>query len=418
MKKFLLLFTVFSFTPFLFSQDVTPTNKEICPKCEANKCVFKDDSAKKYCEVDSEDANCFKEGFAAVKIGSKWGYINIKGEVVVKPEFEGADDFNEGFAVIKIGNKHGYINSSGQVIINPQYDTAKAFHENYARVSINDKYGFIDKTGNIKIKLIYDLAYNFNEGMAAVSTWDDDKIKWSFINKQGLQVIKQKYDGVQAFHEGLAAVKIIDKWGFIDKTGKLIIEPLFDENSVIHTSTSGGMFVGDDGLLFYNGKASGELNGETVSINNKGEIIGVGSDTNDPFVNSILIASTYLQQAQKYVIDNKSIKAEKNRNLALKTLSKVAVFGKIIDSEKICPFTHEMDSVWGWHFFTLSLDEKRKVLFWFSKEKGMLINNPQYFTSKKVFEQIENMKDGEEVNVVIKIVKNIYGKPFEINNEQ
>jgi len=46
----------------------------------------------------------------------------------------------------------------------------------------------------------------------------------------------------------------------------------------------------------------------------------------------------------------------------------------------------------------------------------MLINNPQYFTSKKVFEQIENMKDGEEVNAKIRIVKNKYGKPVEVND--
>lgn len=407
MKNALLFLTVFGLTTFLFSQNITPTNKEICPKCESNKCVFKDDTEKKYCEVDSEEANCFKEGFAAVKIGSKWGYINIKGEVVIKPEFDEAEDFNESIARIRKGKKYGYINSSGQLIINPQYDTADSFHENYAQVCVEDKCSFIDKTGKITIKLNYGLVFNFSEGLAAVSSWEDNHRKWGYINKQGLQVIKQKYDGVQSFHEGLAAVKIIDKWGFIDKTGKIVIEPLFDNSSLYEL---------DGELIFNNGKVSGELNGDTVTMNNKGDIIGVGSDTNDPFVNSILIASTYLNQAQLFIIANKSIKAEKNRNLALKILSKEAVFGKIIDSEKICPFTHEVDSVWGSHFFTLSLDEKRKVLFWFATEKGILINNPQYFTSKKVFEQIENMRDGEEVHAVIKIVKNIYGKPVEINN--
>ncbi len=452
MKRIFVLTIIFSLSASLFSQNIENDNKEVCPSCELNKCIFKDNSERKYCEVECEKANCFSEGFASVKINNKWGYINIKGEVVIKPEFDGANDFSQGFASINIGGttdktgslvggqwgyinkmgnviikpqfdeaekynegfalirkekKYGYINSTGQLIINPQYDSADAFHENYAQVCVKGKCGFIDKTGNIKIKLSYDLVYNFSEGLAGVTSTYENKFKWGFINKQGLQVIKQKYDGVQSFHEGLAGVKIIDKWGFIDKTGQLVIEPLFDDSSLYQV---------DDNMIFNDGKVSGELNGENVTINNKGEIVGVGSDTNDPFVNSILIASTYLNQAQSFVIANKSIKAGKNRNLALKILSKEATFGKIIDSEKIGLFTHEVDSVWGWHFFTLSLDEKRKVLFWFSTEKGMLINNPQYFTSKKVFEQIENMKDGEEVHAKIRIVKNKYGKPVEVND--
>ncbi|ANH83126.1 hypothetical protein A8C56_20995 [Niabella ginsenosidivorans] len=42
----------------------------------------------------------FHEGLIAVKIGDLWGYINAKGRVVIRPQFQSAGDFHEGFAVV------------------------------------------------------------------------------------------------------------------------------------------------------------------------------------------------------------------------------------------------------------------------------------------------------------------------------
>ncbi|MGV8135184.1 MAG: WG repeat-containing protein [Mangrovibacterium sp.] len=42
----------------------------------------------------------FHDGVAAVNVAGKWGYINSKGEEIVKPEYDLACDFNEGAGVI------------------------------------------------------------------------------------------------------------------------------------------------------------------------------------------------------------------------------------------------------------------------------------------------------------------------------
>jgi len=54
----------------------------------------------------------------------KWGYIDVRGEVVIKPQFRMAFEFSEGLAPVVIGTKFGYVNERGVVVINPQYDEA------------------------------------------------------------------------------------------------------------------------------------------------------------------------------------------------------------------------------------------------------------------------------------------------------
>ena len=55
-----------------------------------------------------DEAQSFSEGLAAVKKGSKWGYIDTKGEVVIPFEYDVAYVFNEGLAVVgKLSKAHG-----------------------------------------------------------------------------------------------------------------------------------------------------------------------------------------------------------------------------------------------------------------------------------------------------------------------
>lgn len=57
-----------------------------------------------------EDARTFSEGLAAVKRGSKWGYINKSGEVVIDFQYDCAYSFSEGKALIeKHVKEDGYV---------------------------------------------------------------------------------------------------------------------------------------------------------------------------------------------------------------------------------------------------------------------------------------------------------------------
>ncbi len=50
---------------------------------------------------------------------SRYGFIDLKGKVVIEPQWEGADDFDGGFATVKQNDKWGWIDKTG-LHINPQ----------------------------------------------------------------------------------------------------------------------------------------------------------------------------------------------------------------------------------------------------------------------------------------------------------
>jgi len=93
----------------------------------------------------------FSGGMAPAEGGDrmypKWGYINTKGDFVIKPAFKAADAFSEDLARVMMDDKFGYINQSGQIVIPPQFSPAGAFHEGKARVVYLAQFGFVDKSG-------------------------------------------------------------------------------------------------------------------------------------------------------------------------------------------------------------------------------------------------------------------------------
>ena len=226
-----------------------------------------------------DDTKMFSDGLAAIKISDKWGYINPGGEVVIKPQFsyagifsrpdgkvparegfafvrtgvfeggfinregkffDNVGDFSEGLARVKIGRKWGYINLEGKIVIEPQFDRAEDFWKGkggLARVRIDNKRGFIYPVGMAPIPVNYKQGFinregkffdnvgTFSEGLRCVKIGD----KWGYINQVGKIVIEPQFDRAEDFSEGLAAIKISDKWGYINHKGEIVIKPQFDD---------------------------------------------------------------------------------------------------------------------------------------------------------------------------------------------
>jgi hypothetical protein len=170
-------------------------------------------------------AEPFREGLAAVSLdGERFGYINLRGEMVIEPQYPQAESFSEGLAPVQLGDRYGFIDRTGQFIIEPQYDAAEPFSDGRAQISLEEKVGYINHRGDIVIEPIFDYGSHFAEGRALVSLEGKPLYIDEFGNPQiELATLTSGSD----FSEGLAAVVLGDQYGYIDLQGDVVIAPQF-----------------------------------------------------------------------------------------------------------------------------------------------------------------------------------------------
>lgn len=192
------------------------------------------------------------EGMTAAKQGEQWGYLDAKGNWVIKPTYTMAGPFSEGLASVSLdGEKFGYIDKTGKIVIEAKFGYADQFSEGKAAVSVDGRTGFIDKKGAYVITPAFDYADDFNGGLAPVQTENEGTYTYGVINEKGSYVLKSEltqfplieegliYSGnkvfdktgkvvlavqgtINPFRDGLALVLLDDHASYVDRTGKVI----------------------------------------------------------------------------------------------------------------------------------------------------------------------------------------------------
>jgi WG repeat protein len=164
-------------------------------------------------KYDFDAARAFSDGLAAVKVGGKWGYIDTKGTLVIKPRFDEISGtsrgvFFEGLAVVDIAqDKYVYIDHAGAVAIPGPFAFGTGFHDGLAAVRDASGWKYIDKTGKVILQLAreFTMAQEFHEGLAVVATK-----KRGYIDKTGKLVIPAILETSHPFEGGHAEVSILD----------------------------------------------------------------------------------------------------------------------------------------------------------------------------------------------------------------
>lgn len=208
------------------------------------------------------------EGLLAIcdSVTHKFGFVNERGNWVIKPQFYKVSDFSDGLAAVwenadfhvDTGSgcgtpvshaKWGFIDKSGKYVIEPQYHGVSSFYSGYAYADNS----IISKTGdtvNIEgIKNVAVLYQRFNHVYRFMykdeNIWipnNDENFLNGYIffrNEKTKTAGFKKWDGSIAipdtflgghfFSEDVAAVEVKkDKWGYIDATGKIIIKPEYE----------------------------------------------------------------------------------------------------------------------------------------------------------------------------------------------
>lgn len=204
-----------------------------------------------------KDAGYFSENLAPFESdGGKWGYIDSQGKLKIEPRFDWALSFKEGLALVQSGGLWGFIDRNGKFVIEPQFESAASFSEGLAQAGFYDKRfvsefapkgtwqtGFIDRQGNWAIKSTNGVAHcSFNGGMTIVSGWtkNDDEIKHdvSVIDKSGKELWKLNTRSIYGFNEDTLVVEFKEEKGangqyrnslytFVDRSGKRMTDKTF-----------------------------------------------------------------------------------------------------------------------------------------------------------------------------------------------
>lgn len=90
-------------------------------------------------------------------MNGKYGYYSsTNGRVEIRPRFDNALDFQDGFAAVEIKGKWGFINLQGRTIAKCQYQEVRNFNYGYAVVCKDNKWGVIDTDGKEVVPCVFD----------------------------------------------------------------------------------------------------------------------------------------------------------------------------------------------------------------------------------------------------------------------
>ncbi len=179
----------------------------------------------------------------SIKVGDKFGAMDVTGKVVIEPQYDNELKFSDGLARVYVGGKVGYIDTAGKLVISPkatltkgsgdfaqEYSLAAAitgdFSEGLAPYTMDGKHGYVDRSGAVAIPAQFHEAGDFHDGVALIRTPTGD---YGLIDRTGKFLIEPKFGRPFWFTEGLAAVLVREKgYGYIDRSGRFVIEPQYN----------------------------------------------------------------------------------------------------------------------------------------------------------------------------------------------
>jgi hypothetical protein len=201
--------------------------------------------------------------------GGRWGFIDVRGELVIPAIFDRALPFSEGLASVRSGARRGYVDRTGAFVLVPDQepvagDLHRPFASGRAAVRVGTRFGYIDRSGRLAIPARFDRVEDFSEGLAFTC---EAGVGCGYVDVEGrgrigpglmggrpargglvpvvltmsmaretVQIysaatgarVGNPWEGAGPFSEGLLPVSWGGRWGAVDAAGQPVVPPQFE----------------------------------------------------------------------------------------------------------------------------------------------------------------------------------------------
>lgn len=157
----------------------------------------------------------------------KWGFINDKGEFVIKPLYDQVSEFEgNGTAQVAEKEKWGRIDKTGSLVTEYKYSYIKSSSDGLAIATDDSGKSYLIDKNNKVLFSTEGIIGDFSSGMAYFSKQiQNQKYLWGYINTAGKVIVEPIYEQAQNFSNDKAIVEIPDgHYGIINKAGTLLKE--------------------------------------------------------------------------------------------------------------------------------------------------------------------------------------------------
>jgi hypothetical protein len=188
----------------------------------------------------------FFDGLSKVREGDYFGYINIKGEEIIKCQYDLNYMFIDSLAIARKNGKAGIINTKNETILDFKYQSLGIPFKEQVVASDSLKWGIVNFNGETLLKFEYDKKLSEFKGLTALQKNNEWQI-WDYNQKK---LLTEKYDEIKLiegdeskvlgfgkikqkkYSQSIAYARIGMKWGIVNNNGELLIPIEYELNDL------------------------------------------------------------------------------------------------------------------------------------------------------------------------------------------
>ncbi len=198
----------------------------------------------------------YRNGLAQVQTETGWGYVDVRGKQVLKPQFQRTWPFvTKNCARVKEGKAFALIDEQGRHLNKDKIDRIYAYSGGAFRFKKKGKYGLLDTSGKIVRPAIYDRITPSSQGKYLLIKGDEVSIfpgGHTFTRPADIRSLKYIGAGRIRFAKDTLM-------GLMDTTGSVVVSPSFVQINGFHDGLAlcarpGGdlwNWIRPDGTLFW-----------------------------------------------------------------------------------------------------------------------------------------------------------------------